>query len=315
MASGAAWQATPVLHPTGLRPKQAPVTLRAAALALLAHGLLIAALSLGLRWHINSPETPVAAEIWAAVPQFAAPAPVQPPPPTRVAPPPEPKPEPKPVAKPVPRPAEPDMRDAQIAVEKAKREKKAAQEREAELQREKKALEAQRLEEQRQAELKKAEKLKADKERAEKEKEREKAAQAKKDQAARDAKAAEDALAKQREARLASIRGMAGAEGGATAKGSALKDAAPSPAYAGRIKARIKPNIVLTTDVEGNPITEVEVRCSPDGTITGRRITKSSGEKVWDDTVLRAIDRTEMLPRDADGRVPAVMILVFPRRD
>jgi colicin import membrane protein len=316
MARGVAAPFTAVLHPTGLRPRQAPGSLRAAALAIGAHALLIGALSLGLKWKISSPETPVAAEIWAAVPQIAAPAPVQPPPAEpRVVPPPEPKPVPVPVPKPVPRQAEPDARDAQIAIEKAKRDKKAAQEREAELQREKKALEAQRLEEQRQADLKKAEKLKAEKERAEKEKEREKAAQAKKDQAARDAKAAEDNLAKQREANLARIRGLAGAEGGAAAKGNAQKDAASVAAYQGRIKARIKPTIVLTTDVDGNPIAEVEVRCSPDGTITGRRITKPSGDKVWDDTVLRAIDRTEMLPRDTDGRVPPVMLLVFPRRD
>ncbi len=69
------------------------------------------------------------------------------------------------------------------------------------------------------------------------------------------------------------------------------------------------------SEVSGNPITEVEVRCSPDGLIISRRIVKPSGDKTWDDTVLRAIDRTEMLPRDVDGRVPATMTLVFPRRE
>ena len=72
---------------------------------------------------------------------------------------------------------------------------------------------------------------------------------------------------------------------------------------------------MLTADVEGNPITEVEVRCAVDGTIIGRRVVKPSGNTLWDDTVLRAIDRTEVLPRDVDGRVPSTMTLVFPRRE
>ncbi|MEO5772384.1 MAG: energy transducer TonB, partial [Burkholderiaceae bacterium] len=56
---------------------------------------------------------------------------------------------------------------------------------------------------------------------------------------------------------------------------------------------------------------EVEVRAAPDGTIIGRRLVKPSGDKAWDDAVLRAIDRTEILPRDTDGRVPASMTIGF----
>lgn len=292
-----------LLHPTGLRPTHQPGSLRAAALALAAHGLLIAALALGLNWRIRPQENVVAAEIWAAVPQVAAPAPVEPPTP-RVEPPP---PAPKPLTVPVPKTVEapPPPRDAQIAIEKAKREKQAALEREAE-QKQAEKLKAERAQ---------AEKLKADKERAEKEKEREKAERLKKEQQAQREKADEERLARQREANLARIRGLAGAEGAPTATGTAVRDAAPSAAYAGRIKARIKPNIVLTYEVSGNPVAEVEVRCSPDGLIISRRIVKPSGDKTWDDTVLRAIDRTEMLPRDVDGRVPATMTLVFPRRE
>ena len=292
-----------ILHPTGLRPTHQPGSLRAAALALGAHGLLIAALALGLNWRISPPENVVAAEIWAAVPQVAAPAPVEPPTP-KVEPPPT---VPKPVPAPPPKPVEatPPPRDAQIAIEKAKREKKAALEREAELKQAEK-LKAERLQ---------AEKLKADKERAEKEKEREKAERLKKEQQAQREKADEERMAKQRDANLARIRGLAGAEGAPTDTGTAQRNAATSSAYPGRIKARIKPNIVLMSEVSGNPITEVEVRCSPDGLIISRRIVKPSGDKTWDDTVLRAIDRTEMLPRDVDGRVPATMTLVFPRRE
>ena len=56
-------------------------------------------------------------------------------------------------------------------------------------------------------------------------------------------------------------------------------------------------------------------RLAPDGTIVGKRIAKSSGVKTWDDAVLRALDRTEVLPRDVDGRVITPMELVFRPKD
>jgi colicin import membrane protein len=56
---------------------------------------------------------------------------------------------------------------------------------------------------------------------------------------------------------------------------------------------------------------EVEVRTSPDGTIVGRKLLKSSGVAAWDDAVLKAIDKTEVLPRDVDGRVPANLVIGF----
>ena len=95
----------------------------------------------------------------------------------------------------------------------------------------------------------------------------------------------------------------------------ALRSSGPSAGYAGRIMARIKPNIVLTDPVDGNPLASVEVKLAPDGTIVGKRILKSSGAKVWDDAVLRAIERTEILPRDIDGRVPPLMVIDFRPRD
>jgi colicin import membrane protein len=90
---------------------------------------------------------------------------------------------------------------------------------------------------------------------------------------------------------------------------------APSAGYAGRIMARIKPNIVHTDEVDGNPVATVEVKLAPDGTIVSRRLLKSSGNKSWDDAVLRAIDRTEVLPRDTDGRVPGAFPIDFRRYD
>jgi colicin import membrane protein len=59
----------------------------------------------------------------------------------------------------------------------------------------------------------------------------------------------------------------------------------------------------------------VEVRASPDGTIVARKLIQSSGVKAWDEAVLRAIDKTEVLPRDTDGRVPSPLEISFRPKD
>ncbi|MBM3398545.1 MAG: cell envelope integrity protein TolA, partial [Betaproteobacteria bacterium] len=114
-----------------------------------------------------------------------------------------------------------------------------------------------------------------------------------------------------RQENLQRMQGMAGASGGPNATGTALKSSGPSATYAGRLVGRIKPNIAYPGDVVGNPRAEVEVRVAPDGMIQSRRIVQSSGNKAWDEAVLRAIDKTEVLPKDTDGRVPPVIVLGF----
>ena len=57
------------------------------------------------------------------------------------------------------------------------------------------------------------------------------------------------------------------------------------------------------------------MRSALDGTIMSQRLVKTSGNKAWDDAVIKAIVRTESMPRDTDGRVPPVMILEFRPRD
>lgn len=92
------------------------------------------------------------------------------------------------------------------------------------------------------------------------------------------------------------------------------KASPPSDSYAGRIRAKVRPNIVFTENIIGNPVTEVEVKLASDGTIVSQRITKSSGIKAWDEAVLRALIRTEVLPRDVDGRVHSPLLMEFRPR-
>lgn len=277
------------------------------ALALLAHALLIVALALGLHWR-NSPPVTMSAELWSALPQVAAPPPAA----ERAKPAPPPPPAPKPV---VPRTTPPPQaqRQAEIAIERARIEQQrladeAAARRQAQ-------QEAERLKAQQDADRLKAQQLAEAKAR-----EAKAAAEAKRQQELQTQRAAQaqaQQIAKAREENLKRMLAQAGAAAasGTAPTGTAPRDAGPSASYAGRIKARIKPNIRLLTEVDGNPTAEVEVRCAPDGEIIGRRIVKPSGNPIWDETVLRAIDITRVLPRDVDGRVPATMLLIFPRQE
>ena len=297
------------------QPPKPGGTGRSVALALLAHGLLLLALTWGIRWNSEPNNLSVSAELWSALPQEAAPPLQEPepqgPPPSAALPPPEPVPvkaEPKPTPPAPPKAAvQPDRADADIALqkEKAVREKK---------EREDKQLKDKELKAK--AEKLKAEKLKEQQEREDKEREKKKLAEkAKAEEKAKQQAEADKRSEAQRQENIRRMQGMAGATGSDDAKGTALKSSGPSASYAGRIRARIKPNITFNDDVDGNPKAEVEVRVAPDGTILSRKLTQTSGNKAWDDAVLKAIDKTGTLPRDTDGQVPSVMVISFRPKD
>src|SRR5690606_38831392 len=95
-------------------PPQPKGTLRAFALALLMHGLLIAMLFVGLRWQTSAPEG-IAAELWEPVVQANGAEPETPKEPPKLAKAePEPEPEPEPVPEPEPEPVpQPEPAQAQ----------------------------------------------------------------------------------------------------------------------------------------------------------------------------------------------------------
>ncbi len=297
-------------------PPPEPRPLAAMGLALLAHLLLVGALGWGITWNKDR-EVTAEAEIWSANVQLAAPALVETPPPPPPAPAPPPPPAPIPVVAP-PAPPPPQVKDAAIALEREKEQRRKQEEKERKAQDKAKKERAEK-EAREAAEKKAAEKKAADKQAAERAEQKlaEKKAADKKaaEKAEKDRRTREEAEARRtaqlREENLKRMQGLAGATGAPTATGNALKSSGPSPSYAGRIQAKVKPNIVFTEEVPGNPEAEVEVRMASDGTITSRKITKSSGVKSWDDAVLRALDRTEVLPKDVDGRVISPLIITF----
>jgi colicin import membrane protein len=121
-------------------------------------------------------------------------------------------------------------------------------------------------------------------------------------------------VARQRQENLNRMQGLAGGTGAPSSTGTAARSSGPSASWGGRVQSRVRPNIVFTDDVSGNPKAEVEVRLAPDGTIIGKRLVRSSGVKSWDDAVLRALDKTEVLPRDVDGTVPSSVTIDFRPR-
>ncbi|MGB3879569.1 MAG: cell envelope integrity protein TolA [Diaphorobacter nitroreducens] len=312
-------------------PPRPPGRMRAIALAVLAHAALIGALTWGVNWKSSSDQPAVEAELWSAVPQQAAPRAVEPPPPPAPAPTPAPEPAPTPPPPPPPpRPEQADTREADIALQQQKKRlEEEKKKREQQLEREKRERERKEEERRERLEQEKKERLlaqqKAEREKAEREKaEKEKAAKAEQDKQKKLAedkrrKAEEAREAKEAEARrqenLRRMQGLAGATGGETATGTAQRSSGPSGSYGGKVAAKVRPNIVYPDTISGNPRAEVEVRAAPDGTIVGARITQSSGNKAWDDAVIRALHRTETLPRDVDGRVPSSLVIGFRPRD
>ena len=315
-------------------PPRPPAQLRSFGLAVLAHALLLAALTWGVNWKRETSTISADAELWAAVPKEAAPKVVEPPPP-------EPAPVPKFLPKvtlpppPPPPPVEAEMPKADIVLAQEKERKRQAQ---------LKALE-------RQEKLKKE---KLEKEEAALEKKRQ-LAEAKQEAQRAEALRQEQmkrTLAQSRATGATGVAGAAvppppvtptppvtpitpatpvkpspapaiapvipGATGAAGATGTAAQAAGPSASYGGRIVGRIRPNITFPGDVAGiigNPGAEVEVRAAADGTIISRKLLKSSGIKAWDEAVLKAIDKTEILPRDVDGRVPSELVISFRPKD
>lgn len=276
-------------------------------MALVAHALLVAALTWGIGWQKQTTTAVAQAELWARMPQSAAPRLVDEGPDsteregeeTKAAPPPQPAPQPvKPTEK-APPVEEPAKAQADIALQQQREREQAKRQ----LQ-EKKEQQARQ-----QAELERKAAEKAAKEIAENARQ----AQATKDRA--------DAVKK-------SVAAAANASGDASGTGTTRQSSAPvvgksdgtastglSAGYQDRLRAAVRPNIVYTEIISGNPTAEVEVRTLPDGTVISSRITKSSGVPSWDEAVLKAMERTAKLPRDENGRTPSPIPFLFRPKD
>ncbi len=250
-------------------PHRIPGKWLALALALAVHAIFIGVLVFSVRWQ-NRPAGPVAAELYAPPPKTVV-AEKTAPPEAKPEPKPEPKPQPKPeprkeAPKPEPKVEKPDPHAAEIALKAKQEEEKKRREQ----------IERDRQEQAKREAAKKA----ADEKRAAEARERQaREAEALRAQAEREQKAQADAAA----------RAQAQAE--AAARSRAEAD------WIRRIQAKVKGNVILPTELAGNPEAIFEVVQLPTGEIIDVRLAKSSGVRAYDDAVHRAILKSTPLPR------------------
>ena len=240
-------------------------------LSAMVHLLLIAALFFGVQWKSKAPSS-VAVEVWRSAPA-PTPSPVvkpepapEPPPPPKVEAKPAPKTEPTPVAKP------------DIALKDEKKPKKE----------EPKKAEPPKEDPKKKPEPKKEEPKKPEPERRpsfEDELKRD-LKQTQQQKAAQDQRARAEAELNQ--------MGQLRAEQASASRNRGLAD------YASKIRGKIKGNIVLPPSIQGNPEAIFEVTQLPSGEVIGFKIRKSSGNKLLDDAIERAINKSSPLPKPDD---------------
>ena len=272
--------------PAALEKRRQPGRLRAIVLAVLVHLAFFALIVFGITWQ-NPPSAPVQAELWDKLP--AKPAVTPPKAQPKPAPKPAPKPEPPPPKPPEPKPPEPKPEevkppepkpDAAAIAEKIKREKRAQEERE---KAEKQARE--KAEKQARERLEKQKAEEARKKREQEEAARKKLEEEKRRQEEERAKAeAEQARAAAAGARQAEIDG-----------------------WVNKIKNKIRSRANIPDTVTGKPEVKVRIRVLPGGDVLDIAIVKSSGNRVYDTAIERAIRSAQPLP------VPDVNSELFPQ--
>lgn len=322
-----------------LQPPRERGTGRAFALAVLMHVLLAFFLYHGIQWQ-NSTPAGAEAELWTEVPDLSTPRPAPPPAPVVPVPPTPVQTEDADIAlQQQKRRQQEAARAEQLAEQQrlklqqqqeaeAKRQQQLAAQQAAELAAQKAAkLKQQQQQQQQQAAADKLrqQQLEAQKKQQQQEQQQKQAqleAQKKADaEKAAKAKAQSEAQAKkldaERRARIAQMQGLAGggdsASGNGLAKsgtGSGAGGTAASAGYAEKVQRRVRPNIIWAGSTEGLE-TVVSVRCAPTGTLLSATITRSSGNAQWDDAALRAVQRSDPMPLDTNGKAPATFTITL----
>ncbi len=93
----------------------------------------------------------------------------------------------------------------------------------------------------------------------------------------------------------------------ASARNKAIAD------YLGKIRGKIRGNIILPPDIKGNPEAMFEVTQLPSGEVINVKLKKSSGHPALDAAVERAILKSSPLPKPEQGDV-FDRLLVIPYR-
>ncbi|MDE2208881.1 MAG: cell envelope integrity protein TolA [Betaproteobacteria bacterium] len=256
-------------------------------LALVVNLLFVAVLVFSVSWQNRAPPA-VTAELYAP-PAKVAPTPVPP----RPQPPPQPQPQPVPrPAPPVPKPPapvveKPDQREADIAL-KAKQAALQKQQQE--------AAERERLQKEQARKDAEAKKLAEQQVRA---------VEAMRAQAQRESQlrsqAELDAQMRAQAERESQMRAEAEREAQARAEQAAASDARNKAEadWIDRIRSKIRSNVIVPPDIQGNPEAVFDVVQLPTGEIIDVQLRASSGVPAYDNAVQRAILKSSPLPKPA----------------
>ena len=244
-------------EPAALEKRAQPGRVRAIILAVVVHAVFFALIIFGVTWQ-SSPAPPLVAELWDKLPRADKPKPPEPPKPEPPKPePPKPEPAKPEPPKPEPEKAEPPKPDPEIAL-RAEREKREREKKE--------KKERERAEKQKQDEAKK----KREQEEAAKKKRDDEKRRAEEERARKEAeKAREEALS----ARQKAIDG-----------------------FVAQIRAKIRGRANVPDTVSGKPSVQVRIRILPGGEVLDISITRSSGNRVYDTAIERAIRSASPLP-------------------
>ncbi len=115
---------------------------------------------------------------------------------------------------------------------------------------------------------------------------------------------------------LKRMMGLAGATGSSNSSGNQPINAGQMADYSAFVRSVIAPNISYqNTDFEKTTlVTEVMFEIASDGSILHPRVSKTSGNKEWDAIAVRAVEKTNIIPRDRKGYRPDSLIAqVKPR--
>ena len=273
--------------------------------AILVHIALVAVLFFSVRWKQVAPaaEEPMAVELisTAAPPPVVAerapaatpPAPEPPRPPPPPAPRPAPRPAPTPPPAPAPSPADIAREKAQKEAEKKTQIAKLAADEAKEKVKLKAVDDAAKKEVARKLDETRAKELKLAQDKANKEQQAVKTAAATTVAADNAAAAAAEKQARELAERQAADRAAKAAADAATARARVKAEGD----YVGKIRAKVKGNIILASDVAGNPEAVFEVVQLPTGEVLSVTLKKSSGNRAYDEAVERAINKSSPLPK------------------
>lgn len=252
-------------------PRLEPGKWKALSLAVLVHVLLAIALVFGVQWRQQAPES-MAVEVWRSVPN-AAPTKATSEPPAEEAPPPPPpvkvEPRPTPKAEPRPEPKAPAKPDIAVKQEKDKKTKEPPKEAVKEVPKDSKKTDA------------KAEPRPSFDDALKREMaqlERQKSVQGERLRAEHESRQMAQLKADQASASRAS--GLA--------------------SYTGKIRGKVRGNVVLPPNLVGNPTAVFMVTQLPSGEVVTVKKLKSSGVAGYDDAIERAILKSSPLPLPDD---------------